>query len=272
MSPGNYIRKDLYNNQLFNGFILAAGLGTRMEELTLNTPKPMLPLAGFPLLDHALFCLHKWEIESIVINVHYLADRIEQYIHSKNLSHIFISREEPDILLSAGGIRTGLTYFPVEHPIVSINPDMIYIPASNDSPSAGPLPETDWDAILYIKKKDPGMNFTGFNISAFNRDNEIPNNAFRLEMPDGGGGDYFYIGYSIINPLSLRNIPQNRPEEIVPIWKKGAREGRLFGRIFSGDVIDIGTKAQYYKYYQTNPYSGRDLELWDLYLKSRLTS
>jgi bifunctional UDP-N-acetylglucosamine pyrophosphorylase/glucosamine-1-phosphate N-acetyltransferase len=62
--------------------VLAAGLGTRLRPHTLQTPKPLLPVQGRPILDWALGALPP-VIDRVVVVVHYLADQVETYLHGQ---------------------------------------------------------------------------------------------------------------------------------------------------------------------------------------------
>jgi bifunctional UDP-N-acetylglucosamine pyrophosphorylase/glucosamine-1-phosphate N-acetyltransferase len=62
--------------------ILAAGLGTRLRPHTLTTPKPLLPVRGRPILDWILGALPP-KVDRVVVVVHYLAEKVEQYLHSQ---------------------------------------------------------------------------------------------------------------------------------------------------------------------------------------------
>ena len=68
------------NGPINTAMVLAAGFGTRMRPLTDRTPKPLLSLAGRPLLDHALDRLAEAGIERAVVNVHHFADQIEAHL------------------------------------------------------------------------------------------------------------------------------------------------------------------------------------------------
>lgn len=86
-------------------FILAAGYGTRLRPLTLDTPKPLIPVAGKPLLEYHLLNLKKHGITQVFINTFYLSEKIEEYIASLDIDlDIIISREEGEILGTAGGV------------------------------------------------------------------------------------------------------------------------------------------------------------------------
>ena len=64
--------------------ILAAGLGKRMQPLTLKTPKPLLEINNISLLERAINLLIKSGVEEISINVHHLPEQIEKFIREKN--------------------------------------------------------------------------------------------------------------------------------------------------------------------------------------------
>ncbi len=60
--------------------ILAAGLGTRMRPLTLDTPKPLLKIAGRPMIEHHILRLREAGITELVINHAWLGEQIENYL------------------------------------------------------------------------------------------------------------------------------------------------------------------------------------------------
>ena len=83
--------------------ILAAGLGTRMEDFTKDFPKPLLPVKGKPLIDYAFDLIKPLQMENIFVNTHYHADLIQSHV-IKNYENIKISFE-PEILGTGGGIK-----------------------------------------------------------------------------------------------------------------------------------------------------------------------
>lgn len=66
-----------------DAIILAAGFGTRLRPHTLNTPKPLLPVRGRPILDWALGALPR-AVDRVLVVVNYLADQIEEYMKGQN--------------------------------------------------------------------------------------------------------------------------------------------------------------------------------------------
>jgi MurNAc alpha-1-phosphate uridylyltransferase len=86
-----------------DALILAAGLGSRMNELTTNTPKPLLKIRNQTLLEYAIKMTDKVSLNNIYINSHYLADQLHDYVN-RHFPHLKISYEE-NILGTGGGIK-----------------------------------------------------------------------------------------------------------------------------------------------------------------------
>ena len=80
-------------------FILAAGLGTRLRPLTLDTPKPMLPFWNRPMLARTLEMLAAWGVKQVLVNLHHAPGPIVHYLASQPFPQLRISAVfEPVIL------------------------------------------------------------------------------------------------------------------------------------------------------------------------------
>lgn len=107
------------------GMILAAGLGKRMQPITLKTPKPLIQIGDKKLLDRALELLINHGVDEIVINVHHLADQIKSFIYKKKYKiKITISHERDALLDTGGGILKATKSF--KEPFVVVNPDTLW--------------------------------------------------------------------------------------------------------------------------------------------------
>ena len=92
--------------------ILAAGLGTRMKPLTLETPKPLIKVGCKNLLEWSINLLENHGVEQIIINVHYLAAQVEKFISNvKSKVKITISDEKDLLLDTGGGVKKGTKIF-----------------------------------------------------------------------------------------------------------------------------------------------------------------
>lgn len=86
--------------------ILAAGFGTRLMPLTKNTPKPLLPLADKPIIQHNIEWLRKNGIKDIAVNLHHLPEKIKKFLGNGSKFNVYITYSyEKDILGTAGGVK-----------------------------------------------------------------------------------------------------------------------------------------------------------------------
>ena len=94
------------------GFILAAGLGTRLRPLTDDRPKALVEINGVTLLERAIHRLEDADIRHIVVNVHHYADMVADYVSSHRWkARIDISDERAMLLDTGGGLRHAVTLF-----------------------------------------------------------------------------------------------------------------------------------------------------------------
>lgn len=92
--------------------ILAAGLGTRLRPLTEITPKPLLPIAGKPLLLYHLESLAKFGITDVLINTHYLHEQIEDFVSKNKIEGLHVTTVyEKELLGSAGTLKENKKFF-----------------------------------------------------------------------------------------------------------------------------------------------------------------
>ena len=108
-----------------HGMILAAGLGKRMQPITLKTPKPLIQIGNKNLLDRAIELLVNHGVDEIAINVHHLADQIKDFINKKKCRvKITISHEQDMLLDTGGGIFNATKSF--KEPFIVVNPDTLW--------------------------------------------------------------------------------------------------------------------------------------------------
>ncbi|MHA7873561.1 MAG: NTP transferase domain-containing protein, partial [Hyphococcus sp.] len=106
--------------------VLAAGLGTRMRPLTETTPKPLIRVAGKALIDYALDRFAAAGVNRAVVNVHHLADQIEDHVASRATPEIIISDEREELLETGGGLKKARRHFS-DRPVYCTNTDAILI-------------------------------------------------------------------------------------------------------------------------------------------------
>jgi NDP-sugar pyrophosphorylase family protein len=106
--------------------IFAAGKGTRLQPLTNNTPKALIELNRVPMLERVIMKLRQTGVSEIIINIHYLADQIIDFLKSKNNFdiHIEISDESDELLDTGGGLKKASHFFKKNEPFILYNVDI----------------------------------------------------------------------------------------------------------------------------------------------------
>ena len=124
-------REDLVQGQKIEeemkAMIFAAGLGTRLQPLTDNKPKAMVPFRGQPLLFHAISYLKQFGVDTVVVNVHHFAQQVIDYIQVNNGFgiQVLISDESDELLDTGGGLKNAAGYFKNDEDIIVLNTDVL---------------------------------------------------------------------------------------------------------------------------------------------------
>lgn len=214
--------------------VLAAGLGKRMRPLTDHMPKPLIKVAGKPLLDHGLDLLAEAGVEKAIVNVHYLPDRIVAHVANRTAPRIEISDERVQLLDSAGGIAKALPQLGGGAFFV-LNADSFWIDdqASNLRHLALAWNDKTMDILLMLAKPEQA---TGHERGG----------DFR-QMPDGGlvrarnePGALIYVGAAI----AARHIFEGmaaEPKSLNTCFDNAIAKGRLHGMTMAGHWITVGT-------------------------------
>ncbi|WP_110630444.1 N-acetylmuramate alpha-1-phosphate uridylyltransferase MurU [Salinicola salarius] len=204
--------------------ILAAGLGTRMRPLTDHCPKPLLPVAGKPLIVHHLERLAAAGIHDIVINVSYRAQQIIDALGDGDrygVSLTFSVEETP--LETAGGLRKALPALG-EAPFALVNGDVW-----TDFPLERlALAEGDLASLVMVDTTD------------FHRRGD-----FHLDT-DGrlhaeGEPRLIYAGLGVIRPQLVADLPIGTVAKLAPLLTEAMQAGRVGGWHHRGDWVDVGT-------------------------------
>ena len=202
--------------------IFAAGFGTRMGDLTLATPKPMIPLAGRPMIDHAVDLVRSAGINHIVANTHYLPDIIEPHLHALGVTTV---RETPRILETGGGLKSALGVLGPE-PVVTLNPDAAW---------AGRNPIS---ALLEVWQKE--MQALLLLVPVETAGTARVEGDFSLEQGTlRRGGRYIYTGAQILRTHLLSEI-QESVFSLNKYWDLLAETGAIHGIVYEGKWCDIG--------------------------------
>lgn len=205
--------------------IFAAGFGTRMGLLTKDKPKPMIPVAGRPMIDHALEIAREASIEQIVINTHYKAEVLTSYLGAQ--SDIAYSPESAPPLETGGGLKQALPLLGSD-PVFTLNPDAVWT-GPNPLIALGDSWQPDkMDALLMLIPTDQATGHKGGDFAL---------------RPDGRiirGNDFVYTGAQITATHGLAAFDQ-RVFSMNLLWDRMIEQGRLFGCVHPGGWVDVGS-------------------------------
>ena len=201
------------------GMILAAGLGKRMQPLTLKTPKPLLEINNYTLLERAINLLIGHGVQEISINVHYLPDQIKSFINRKKFKvKITISNEENLLLDTGGGVLKGTQNFG-DNPFFVINPDTVW--------SKHYLAELKSLEVIYLKNNKPTLLLVNKKLSidpSFKGDFNLNNEKISKDSEN----EFIFTGLQIIN----RRVLTNEKSEVFSlnkVWDKLIKDKNLLG-------------------------------------------
>lgn len=214
--------------------VLAAGLGKRMRPLTATQPKPMVRVAGKPLIDHALDRLADAGIKRAIVNVHYLADNIEAHLKERQVPEIELSDERELLLETGGGLIKAQEKLP--DPFFCLNSDNIWLDGPRDcfADLSNMWDADKMDALLLLVPHKGAHNFRGKG--DFHMDG-----AGRLRRRLSGRiAPYIFSGIQLASKRLLRDAPEG-PFSTNLLWNRAMEEGRLFGIPFSGQWFEVGT-------------------------------
>lgn len=214
--------------------ILAAGLGKRMRPLTASQPKPMVRVAGKPLIDHALDRLAEAGVAKAVVNVHYLADALEAHVLSRQTPKVTVSDERAQLLETGGGMLKALPQLP--DPFFALNADNIWLdgPKSAFHDLSRRWDPDQMDALLLVVPHARAMNFSG--AGDFHMDP-----LGRLSRRRAGRiAPFIYTGIQLVSHRLLRDAPEG-PFGTMLLWERAIAEGRLYGISFTGLWFEVGT-------------------------------
>jgi len=203
--------------------LFAAGKGTRMGDLTKDRPKPMVEVAGKPLIDHALQIANAADVGPIVVNLHYLPQLLKAHLSGQG---IVFSDETDGLLETGGGLRKALPLL-CSNPVLTMNTDAVW-----NGPNPIETLKNAWqpqmEALLLLVKKQNVSGHLGagdFGINAEGHLHRAP--------------DLIYTGVQIIRTDVLSEITEDAFSMNLAWDIIGKRNG-LFGAVYDGKWCDVG--------------------------------
>jgi MurNAc alpha-1-phosphate uridylyltransferase len=215
--------------------VLAAGRGERMRPLTDRIPKPLISVAGKPLIDHVLDRLAAAGVERAVVNVHYLADLIERHLAGRKAPRITISDERKELLDTGGGVVKALGELG-GGPFFHVNSDTLWI--DGVQPNLQRLAEAfdpdSMDALLLLAPSISSIGYGGRGDYSMAADGRLTRRAEREVAP------FVYAGAAVFRPEMFEGAPTGA-FSLTRLFDRAAERGRLHGLRLEGLWMHVGT-------------------------------
>ena len=215
--------------------VLAAGLGLRMRPLTLDRPKPLVEVAGRPMIDHCLDKLAAAGIARAVVNVHYLPDLLIEHLRGRERPQVTISDERDLLLETGGGMIRALPLIDAD-PFFAFNSDNLFLDGPQDifHQLSEAWDAERMDALLLVVPHARAVNFKGkgdFHMDGMGR----------LTLRRSGRiAPFIYTGLQIVSHRLLRDAPDG-PFGTMQLWRRAIDEGRLYGVSHLGSWFEVGS-------------------------------
>ncbi|WP_198371188.1 nucleotidyltransferase family protein [Roseomonas rosulenta] len=219
---------------LTHAMVLAAGLGTRMRPLTDDLPKPMLPLAGRSLLDHALDRLAAAGVTQAVVNAHWHADRIAEAMALREHPCVALQREA-ELLETGGGVTRALPLLG-DTPFAVVNGDAFWL----DGPTpalkrlAAAFDPAQMDALLLMVRTTQVEGTVGMGDFLLDPLGRMRRPKEREIAP------YLYAGVQILSPALFEGAPAGA-FSLNRLYDRAIEAGRLFGLVHDGVWFHLST-------------------------------
>lgn len=223
-----------------SAMVLAAGRGERMRPLTDTIPKPLVAVAGKPIIDWQLDLLAEGRVETSVVNVSYLGHLLEAHLSARAAPRILISREEV-ALETGGGIRKALPLLGDDAFFV-LNGDVI-VRSGKKSPIAA-LKEywepDGMDALLLLQPRERACGYEGKG------DFFLGEAGILRRRREAASAPYVFSGIQIVHPRLFRESPEGK-FSINVLYNRGMKEdgtlARVKGIVHGGEWYHVGDVA-----------------------------
>ena len=220
-------------DKIKKAMVLAAGYGTRLKPLTDRMPKPLIPVAGKPMIKYALDKLRAYGIEEVIINVSHLKDQLTAYVANCRGLTIKIS-EETEPLETGGGLKKALPLLGHE-PFFTINSDIIWLDERESALErlARHWDDAKMDVLLLTQPKARAIGHDKGEDHLFIK----PGNTIDWNEQEA---PYIIAGIGIMHPRILLNAPDGK-FTVKILWHQAFKQNRLACLPHHGQWFQTGT-------------------------------
>lgn len=218
---------------MHTAFLLAAGFGTRLKPLSLSRPKPLMPMCGVPMLDHALAHVRAHGHRDVLVNAHHLWEQVAAWAEHNDAA---LQVELPEILGTGGGLRAALDRMADRFVIVNadilsdVDLSALMAALPDDGAAMALRPDPSWQEIGPVLRDEAGRVV---RISTV-----VPSEA-------GTPGTHF-TGVHAMSQASVALVPEDGLQCVVrTAYKELVPQGRVGSTVHTGAWIDVGTPEAY---------------------------
>lgn len=216
--------------------VLAAGLGTRLRPLTNHLPKPLVEVAGAPLLDHALDRLAEAGVARAVVNTHYKAEMIAAHLAGRERPQITLSPEaEP--LETGGGVAHALPL--LDETFFVVNADILWRDGAEPALArlAAAFDPDKMDALLLLQPRASAVGYDGSGDYDFD-----PAGRPRRRREAETAAPYLFAGVQLLHRRLFEDVGA-RVFSLVRLYDRAQAADRLGAIVHDGAWYHIGTLA-----------------------------
>ena len=204
--------------------ILAAGRGERLRPLTDSIPKPLVEVAGQPLLGRHLERLSAAGFTRAVINVSHLGERIVGRFGARASGIEIEWSRETTPLETAGGVAKALPLIG-DSPFLLVNSDV-------------------WCDFDFARWKDYDLGSRLAHLLLVPNPPHHPAGDFTLSAGRIGNAPsprYTYAGIAVLAPRLVAGVKPGEKAQLAPLWRAAAERGEVSGELYEGLWSDVGT-------------------------------
>jgi N-acetyl-alpha-D-muramate 1-phosphate uridylyltransferase len=216
--------------------LLAAGLGVRMRPLTNEIPKPLLPLGGRALIDHALDRLAEAGVRTAVTNAFWQPERLEAHLTTRENPRVII-RREAELLDTGGGVHAALDLLGSE-PFYVVNGDAFWLDGPHPTLArlARAFDPSSLDVVLLVHRTTQIQADVGSGDFAMDKWGRLRRRGEREIVP------YLYAGLQIVSPALFANAPAGAFSMNL-LWNRAIAADRLRAVVHDGLWFHLSTPA-----------------------------
>lgn len=219
-----------------HAMVLSAGLGTRMRPLTLTTPKPLVEVAGHPLIDWALDNLARVGVSQCVVNLHHLGEKIQSHLKNRTQPAVTFVHEDP-VLETGGGVKNALAHLG-DQPFFVLNSDGLWVDDDDANPALKQMArvwdDDKMDALLLLHSPREAFGYDGLGDFTIDLEGRLA----RRQSSDASAK--VFTGVQVLHPRLFKDAPDGA-YSLNALYDQARATGRLYGITHPGEWHHVGT-------------------------------